>query len=562
MTQEFIKKLQDATDQQFWKTPPEKATFQEVLDQYAIYYHSLRSPESQKKLSDIFWNQVKAIGTPIIEEGIDGKCEVYFLFRRDTLSDSDEKPEEKKDLYLQGDFHGYDTTTGRQLLSHFKNTGIMLRSDTIPRDAVITYRYVELEPSLKGKTPIEHHGSAVLDPVPESFFPQKEEIKEEVKAQTENPSDEFWGSSQLVDVCSTHRPSFFGIDSAEKIFRVNPEPSAAHLPGEKINWSMLLSTESPDNSHRKFIYHDTLYSDLQGNLLHAQGEAKYATPDQLRSTDDSSLYSQFTRVIHVFKPAHARVDNVVIVNDGTAYLLMGVMDHFETMVTEGKLSPHIAFVFINCLPALAKTVSALPPGASLPGMRERVVDYQLKIDAYADFIGKQLLPELDFKVPGPSHRVMIGSSLSGTATLYMALNRPDLNIGGFIVQSPSPFNRSILTTAVQQDDPTKPRAKIHLSCGEFEQPRYAANANWPYSVELSERLHIPLQAGEHGHQFVAWTLALEQSLPDITKQLQGSPRQSDALERHTFFATDRSKSVPDSSQTSQQENDNADYKKR
>lgn len=557
--QDFIKNLQDATNQQFWKNPPEKVTFQAVLDQYALYYESLSTAEEQEKLSTIFWDQVKAIGTPIIEEGSEGNCEVYFLFPRNKLSDSDEKPGEKKDLYLQGDFHGYDTTTGRQLLSHFKNTGIMLRSDTIPKDAIITYRYVQLEPSLRGRTPTEHHGSAIIEPVPESFFPQTEEVKEDkeevIPGKTKNPSEQFWGkATQRVDECSTHRPVFFATDgspgSPERIFRVSPEPSRARLPGEAVNWSMLLSTENSSNSNRRFVYHDTLYSDLNGDIVHDEttsGES--ATPDQLRTEP----YLKFTRVIHVFKPTSEKIDNIVVVNDGIGYLLSGMMDRFETM---DKLSPNTAFVFISCLPGLAKTVSALPPKADLPGMRERVVDYQLKIEVYVDFL-KKLLSELDLKLPmDPSHRVMIGSSLVGTASLYIALNHPDL-FGGVIVQSPSPFNRNILNDVVQQNDLSKPKAKIHFSCGEFEQPKYAANTNWPYSVELSQRLNLPLHPGAHGHQFVAWTFALEQSLPEIYFQLHALPRQSEdsGVGKHTFFA--HKPTLPDLHQTtSQQEKEN------
>ena len=525
IAQDFIKKLQAATHQQFWEAPPEEPTFQDVLDQFAIYYQRLSRDEFRVELSNFFWDKIKAIGTPIIEEKSAEQCEVYFLFPRDRLSDSDEKLDTKKELYLQGDFHGYDTTDGRQQLAHFKNTGIMLRNDTIPRAAILTYRYVQLEPSLRGKTPMEHHGSALIEPLPVSFFPKRADQAEReiMLPQTKHASDEFWGKdSQLVDEYCTHRPAFFGIESPEKILRISTDSSRAHLHGEEVNWPSLLSTEALGNSNRKFIHHDTLYSDLQGDLKHceAPNSRNYATPSQLFSGDDSSPYSQFTRAIHVFIPTTTRIDLLVVVNDGIPYLSMGIMDYFEEMAEEGRLSPNTAFVFVTCLPGLVKTVSALDSKASMPGMGERTVDYELKIDAYVDFIGNKLLPGLDtkhLKFPvSSSNRVMIGSSLSGTASLYMALNRPDL-FGGVIVQSPSPSNRSILTKVVKQYVPSKPRANIHLSCGVFESPRYAANTNLPYAVELSQRLHISLQPGVHGHQFVAWALALKQSLPNIIR---------------------------------------------
>lgn len=567
IAQDFIKKLQDVTDQQFWKEPSDKATFQDVLDQYATHYQSLSDP-SRVVFSNLFWEQVKAIGTPIIEERSDGKCQVYFLFPRNQVADSDEKPGDKKDLYLQGDFHGYDTTDGRQLLTDFKNTGIMLRSDTIFTDAMITYRYIQLEPSLKGRIPIEHHGSTMIEPLPDAFFPQVgAEIKKEVIAsQTENASDKFWGKdSQLVDEYSTHRPVFFGVGSLEKILRISAESSRAHLQGEAVNWPRLLSTEGSCNACRKFVYYDALYSDLDGGLKHCAAPIteEYAGPGgQLSSIEDSSPYSQFTRAIHIFKPASEKIDNVVIVNDGIAYLSMGIMDHFETMVKENKLSPNIAFVFITCLPGLAKTVEALDPAASMPGMGERTVDYERAIDAYADFIGKKLLPRLDLELScSHSNKIMIGSSLSGTASLYMALNRPDL-FDGVIAQSPSPYNRNILTTAVTQYVPSNPRAKIHLSCGTFESPGYADNTNFPYAVELSKKLDIPLQSGAHGHQFVAWDLALEQSLPDMTRQQHALLCKTEGLGKYPFFALKRSASLPDLSQLSQREKKDSAEDKR
>ena len=124
---DFLKKLQDATNQKLWDSPSKEPTFEDILKQYAAYYQGLKSDKQKEELSIFFWDQIKDIGTPIIEQRKDGKCDVYFLFPKDDLSESQEKKGTKKDLYLQGDFHGYGSTDGRQILSELRDTGIMRR---------------------------------------------------------------------------------------------------------------------------------------------------------------------------------------------------------------------------------------------------------------------------------------------------------------------------------------------------------------------------------------------------------------------------------------------------
>jgi hypothetical protein len=80
---ELLQKLQDATHQRFWEAAPDSPTFKDVLVQYAIYHQKLNGNDLRVKLSKLFWDQIRAIGTPIIEEKTNGQCEVYFLFPRD-----------------------------------------------------------------------------------------------------------------------------------------------------------------------------------------------------------------------------------------------------------------------------------------------------------------------------------------------------------------------------------------------------------------------------------------------------------------------------------------------
>ena len=537
-TEVFVRRLQEATGKasfpvKFWEAYPESHThtFQDVLSKYAEYDAVLK-PAQKKAISLVFWNIVEEIGTPIIEDSltVEGKCDVYFLFPKNKVS-------EGKDLYLQGDVHGYDTTDGRQQVNEFSQTGIMLHQDAIARDAIITYRYIQLEHALYGKTPTEHHGSVLVETPPDIFFPSEDALATEVviSPQTENASDVFWGAdSQLSDEYSKHRFSFPG--SPERLFRVNANLERSHLSSTPVDWSQLLSENNPAAKH--FILHDVLYSDVDGNLHQCIDSftGEQATPGRLfpKNPDDAPPFDDFTRVIHVFKPTSGVIDDVVLVNDGIPYLATGAMESFEKMVETQQLSPHTAFVFVNYLPGLAKTMNPDDPTASMPGMGARTIDYKHGIKQYADFIKTKLFPQLstrDFQIPEDSnHRVMVGSSLSGTASLYMAHVHPTL-FGGVIAQSPSPNNRDILAPTVAGFTPLESRADILMSCGDFEQLTGAANTNLPYARELSTKLRVPLKEEAHGHQFLPWIEALETALPQSFENihLQGLIQEHDVV---------------------------------
>ncbi|MDX2346985.1 MAG: serine hydrolase [Legionella sp.] len=508
--EKLIRALQNATGKasfpmKFWESYLENTphTFQDALNQYAEYYAAL-NPAQQKAMSLIFWEQIEAIGTPVIEDiedinNIENNCAVYFLFPKSKMHAG-------SDLYLQGDFHGYDTTDDRSRIGEFENTGIMLHQDTMPRDAVLTYRYIQLDKSLRNKTPTEHHGSEIVETPPTVFFPETTQEKPDIiPPQTEDANDKFWpGNSRLLDEYSTHRAPFIG--SSETIFCVNANPERAHLSAEVVHWPSLLSSENPENSdksEKKFMYHDRLYSDLNGDLQHV---------DAPITENEASEHSEFTRAIYVFKPTSGKIDKLVFVNDGVPYLLTGAMTSFENMAEQGKLSPNTAFVFVTQLPGLLKTIDADDPKANMPGMGARTIDYEHGIDQYADFIKNKLLPGLetkDFILPkDPNNRRMIGSSMSGTAGIYIASKYPDL-FGTVVAQSPSPSNRSILKPIIKNYDASAPRSNILMSAGLFEQLGYAENTNLFYARELSKKLNIPLEEKPHGHQFVAWVEELE-----------------------------------------------------
>ncbi|MDF1758749.1 MAG: alpha/beta hydrolase-fold protein [Legionellaceae bacterium] len=601
ITHTFIQELQDLTakppfSDKFWEdfsSSDGTPTFQNFLDKYAQYNTKSLSLEQKAAISNVFWELVQDCGTPIIEEGLEGSAKVYFLFPREDLLDRQEPADEsgsKKHLYLQGDFHGYGSTDGRQLLSEIEGTGIMCRADIIPIDAIVVYKFIQVEPSFCGKKPepeLPRFFNEDLVPISSNkvSFPEIQQVP-------------------YKDKYSRHLSPYPGFEDIECVFRVNIEPTKAQIPGEQVDWPSLLSND--DHKRKKhFTYNTTLYSDKDGDLHHIseaeitdkyndelyfangynielrdidtfedldisklkenpclikdKSTGKYKIWGclektwQLTDIDSSAIsyiwehnatvfitvtdpifdilkeghtpylpYANFTRDIQVFTPSSGQTDNLILINDGIPYLLTGIIENFEKLVEKGDLSPNTALVFVHILPGLIQTLSeddktdfAEDPSFDVEGMGVRMIDYKYKVDQYANFIEQKLFPQLvenDVCVPeGSQNRVMLGSSLSGTASIYIGLQYPNL-FGEIISQSPSPDNRSILSTI-----PVHKRTgrNIHLSCGVFEHPNYAAsNDNFEYAEELSDRFNIRLAPGLHGHQFIAWNESLDKSLPN------------------------------------------------
>lgn len=491
----------------------EEISFETILTEYAKYVSELPNNDKERLLN-IFWDQVKYFGTPIIEDNSQesGKCNVYFIFPKEDLKLSTENSRVKKDLYLQGDFHGYGVTTERQKLSELEGAGIMWRKYVMPENAMVVYKYIQVEPSDEG-----------ISPKPElpPFFKQDDErfipVVTNVAEFPPIPSQ-----TDCVDKYATHTSPYPGFEMPSRMFCVNADTRRAHIQSNPIKWPDLLSSTAPSDQ-RHFVYHSTLYSDKSGELHRSESKISEHYHDDLFFSDKpGSVYADFTRNIQVFKPASGKIEDVIILNDGIPYLMTGLLAHFEKMVDEGKLSPHTAFAFISTMPGLKNTLSQEDAIAfendelaNTPGMGVRVIDYKDHIDEYINFIADKLFPllEKEIDIPDdPSHRVMVGSSLSGTASAYIGLKRPDL-FGGVVSQSPSPANREILSTV-----PIKMQTmrNVYMSCGEFEDPgKAAANANLEYAKELSHKLNIPLHIGAHGHEFLAWNEELEQSLPAV-----------------------------------------------
>lgn len=542
VTRKFIERLQEATSNEpftrkFWEdfnpntgTP----TFKDFLDKYDEYYTGLSSSEQKEhkgKISEIFWEQVKSVGTPIIEDRSDGQCDVYFLYPKAKLSKSeaaDAKEGATKNLYLQGDFHGYNAISEQQRLLERGDPSILWHRDIMPKDSVVVYQYVQAEPGTNVK------------PQPERapFFTNEGFTVHEKKSAEISPCEPPKISPIVcVDEYSQHNsPYRFSKFESERVFRVSTDTNRAYLSGDSIKWHSLLGAEISSNTTSHFVHHTTLYSTkddklVNGSQIHGKvedGKAPVTENYHMDLNSSNPPYNDFTRHIHVFKPQKGEVDNLVVVNDGRPYLIAGILEHLEKMVAENKLSPNTAFVFINTLPKLedeitlpheAKVAFKKDPMASNQGMGERLIDYKYGIEQYIDFIEHRLFPKLKeekISVPeNPRCRVMMGSSLSGTASVYIGLKRPDL-FGTVIAQSPSDANKEILSKIPKEELEEKKVAErdIYLSAGKFEHPNFAAaNAFFEYAEDLADKLHKGLHRGNHGHQFVAWNEELERSLP-------------------------------------------------
>lgn len=478
-------------------------SFEDILTGYAHYSDELPDVE-KKKLSTIIWGQIKLFGTPIIEYDAQdsSQCKVYFLFPKDKLENNDA-------LYLQGAFHGYGGLRQRNMLSELSTTGMMYRIDSIPTNALLNYQY------------------------------QQE------------------GGSSLIDDYSIHGNVYHHRYAGGIMLRVTPNRDESHL-GKRLGqqeeenyWANVISAKRVDLGNH-FNYCTTLYSDLNNTFqtcdapLPQRVDIYNPVPADLTQIPDEDLtgspYANFTRAIHVFKSVsdEAQVKHVIVFNDGRPYILAGMLEQAEKMVNAGKLSSDTALIFIDTLQGLAKTMPGIEKDErfNLGGMGVRIIDFDKGRDAYIAFL-KKLFAYLKntLAIPDESRsRVMVGASLSGTATIYVALTEPAL-FKAYITQSPSPSNDEILMGLISNHE-----ANIQLSCGVFEQPQFndAETDCYNYAKQLEARFGLAFdQKSFHGHNHAAWVVDLEKSLPvllEANRVLAKQSFKSPAVSAQSFFS--------------------------
>lgn len=236
--------------------------------------------------------------------------------------------------------------------------------------------------------------------------------------------------------------------------------------------------------------------------------------------------AEFRRIMHVFAPP-GKLDQLVIINDGPGYLLVNTADRIEKLKQTGAISEQCAVVFVGTLPGLEKDHELTSELSKMQSMGIRTIDYLNHVDEYVEFLTQQLLPYLadnGLEIPHDSTKVtIIGSSMSGTASLYMGLRYPE-HFGNVIAQSPSPANRQLIESLDHLSDRAR-RVNIDLSCGAFEDAtQYAKIGNLEFMRSLETPLAVKGHAGLHGHELHAWSPDLERSLPVLynLSQIQDS----------------------------------------
>lgn len=499
-------------------------SFEEALEKYKGYYGSLEPKDKQELLQSLFWEQVEAVGTPIIEDAPDNKSKVYFLFPRGKLKESTENHGNKRELYLQGDFHGYGSTLKKaQLLEQLPGTDIMFRSDSMPRGSLVTYCYVQLEPSYGDKSATHFYGDIAYQPP--SFFPVTPEVQPEnkpaskTKEEVAKVSNLFWGEdSVLVDeYCKFHK----SYDQNSGFFCADSNKSVTDL-------GFPVRMKGDNEFFGKFFADKVKNASL---VLASKNDKVIDFPENQVDLDKCS------RSILVFAPEDKNaIENVVIMYDGRFYQLGNTQERLE-----GLFDQNTVVIYIN--PEKGIEEEAKQSGIqfdvadSLPGMNERTVDLKHRVDEYARFIHEELLPELakrGYAIPeDPNKRVLVGSSLAGTASLYMGMRYPQW-FGKVVAQSPSIANRERLEDFVKRGQKPPP-PEIYLSCGQFECPEHARNLGLPFAKELEEKLNIKLHIKPYGHQMEGWSPDLERSLS--TLGLKAAPLAKDNLIPAISFTT-------------------------
>lgn len=472
----FIDELQIAqtnlNNTGFWEKhfgATERTSFRQTLNLYS-QYHSELNADQKAQLAEVFWLRIQSRKLPIIEMSADGEnAQVFFLFRQ--------AKDNGKDLYLQGDVHGYGSTLDSQRLQRQGETDILCCENSILKNALVTYQYAEVadnpdHPVYRNRMPNDEQLTGVL-------------------------------ANSFPDPYQKHAHPYY----AAGFFCVNADNDVSHLGSSPVDWS-------------------TRISGTQMHLVSGKGGAVSPFPYEVSDDYMGQLWgpdcAEFRRVIHVFAPP-GKLDQLVIINDGPGYLLVNTAERIAKLKQEGTISEQCAVVFVGALPGLEKDHTLTSELSKMQGMGIRTIDYLDHVDEYVEFLTGQLLPHLEdegIELPhDPTKVTVIGSSMSGTASLYMGLRYPE-HFGNVIAQSPSPANRQLIENLDHLSERAR-RINIDLSCGAFEDAtQYAKIGNLEFMRSLEAPLGVTGHTGLHGHELPAWSLDLERSMPAIYRSSQ------------------------------------------
>jgi len=402
-------------------------------------------------------------------------------------------------------------------MQHLAGTDVMYRMDNIPKGATVTYNFVQVATQFHDKERAFFSGPTEAQP--RSFY-AVEELPRFTPPTLDGKSP--FDNAELFDEFSKHK-NLPCSHPGMAMFCASTVNDVAYLKLAP-NWIELLgATASKFNSTPEIhLKHRGTYLCLANESLVEDTDIKGKYPDKLYHD------AEHTRSVSVFEPKSSKVENLVIFNDGIGYISTNILDRLEGLIASGKIPANTAFIFISPAKGL-KTKYNTGHDADI-----RMLEYGTQVDDYANFIKEKLLPSLGYESILASNRSMVGSSMSGTASIYMGLKYPEL-VGNIFALAPSYSNRSILLPLVEQrkekrreTTPDNLKIKFNLSCGTFDSLPYAQNLYMAHTEELAQILGtnehpLPIHKGPFGHLITEWSRELESTLPNAFKPIQKLP---------------------------------------
>ena len=350
-SRKLIDALNQYSNKKFWVDPPDNPTFKNVLDQLAK-----QEPNVRDALNAIFWVQIKEIGTPIIEDFSAEEVKVHFLFPRNKFD------YQTKKLYISGDFHGITSTNNaRQEMDHLKDTDIMYRSDVMPKDSVVTYKFLQVPPEYENKNRPDICGQS--EALPKSFY-ELEPIPEVVSDGAKN--------FKLINDDNAKHKDFYFVGS---IFCANVVNDISQLTLVKnTRLSKLFNSGKESPRYLKNIAHSGTYLCDRNNDLKENKNVDEYFINNLR-TD-----AVHTRSVSVFQADGDNINNLIIHHDGNGYIATGAIERINELIGEEKIPKNATIICITQLPGLVEKYKKENPSKYKSGMDPRPIEFGSKVD--------------------------------------------------------------------------------------------------------------------------------------------------------------------------------------
>ncbi|OTG88965.1 hypothetical protein B9T34_13760 [Acinetobacter sp. ANC 3813] len=194
--------------------------------------------------------------------------------------------------------------------------------------------------------------------------------------------------------------------------------------------------------------------------------------------------------------------------DGTQYAdLLNVPKALDILVEQGQLPP-IQAIFVSAPNNEQRSKELTPNTAS------------------TEFFGKELLPWIDQHAPNKRNKqktVLLGSSLGGLSTAYLALKYPNeishaVPLSGSFWWQAIPSNLPSGMSKIIREQNNPPKQHWHISANSFETSR---NSNDLSILGTSPRVAEDLKAQGHevlyknyvgGHSYAVWQVSLQDAL--------------------------------------------------